>query len=136
MSHCLYNLHLINNLVESIKIDLTDKKDKTAQVLKSIKEIQKNIIELRNNYNIEKENERDAQDGYFDNVLFEFSEDNQFEKSITRSLNGYLIDMVDIQSWIKAERRLSDKNGQYLHARVILTDYDSEDLPDNMKLED
>ena len=43
MSHCLYNLHLINNLVESIKIDLTDKKDKTAQVLKSIKEIQKNI---------------------------------------------------------------------------------------------
>ena len=130
----MYNLHLINDLVESIKIDLTDKKDKTAQVLKSIKEIQKNITELRNNYNSEKMKLEQEQQVYFDEVLFEFSEDNQFEKSITRKLKGYLLDMQDINNWIKAERRLQNKNDAYLHARILLTDYDCEDIPDSEKI--
>lgn len=136
MSHPMYNLHLINDLVESIKVDLLDVNDNKATVLKTVKIIQKNITELRNNYNAEKMKLEQEQQVYFDEVLFEFSEDNQFEKSITRQLRGYLLDMQDINNWVKSERRLQNKNDAYLHARILLTDYDCEDIPDSEKIED
>lgn len=136
MSHPMYNLHVINDLVESIRIDLLDVNDNKSTILKTVKHIQKNITELRDNYNSEKMKLEQEQQLYFDEVLFEFSEDNQFEKSITRQLRGYLLDMQDIDNWIKAERRLQNKNDAYLHARIILTDYDCEDIPDSEKIED
>jgi Mg2+ and Co2+ transporter CorA len=136
MTHPLYTLHLITDQVESIKIDLTDKNDKTAEILKTIKQIQKNIIELRNNYNSEKNKLEHEQNSYFDEIIFEFAPDNKFEGGINRVMKGIQLDMKDLNNWISAERRLANKNDEYLHSRITLIDYDCEDIPDSEKIED
>jgi len=136
MTHPMYTLHLITQQVESIKIDLTDKNDKTAEVLKTVKQIQKNINELRENYNSEKSRLENDQQHYFDEIIFEFSEDNKFEKGVSRFMRGYMLDMVDIINFIKSERRVMDKNGEYCHSRITLIDYDADDFPDSEKIED
>ena len=132
----MYTLHLITQQVESIKIDLTDKNDKTAEVLKTVKQIQKNINELRENYNSEKSRLENDQQHYFDEIIFEFSPDNKFENGIHRHLKGYMLDMKDINNWINAERRLMQKNDEFLHSRITLIDYDADDLPNSEKIED
>lgn len=132
----MYTLHKITQQVESIKADLTDKNDKTAEILKTVQKIQKNINELRENYNAEKTTLENAQQHYFDEIIFEFSPDNQFEKGIHRHMRGYMLDMKDVINWITAERGIMDKNDEYLHARITLIDYDADDLPDSEKIED
>ena len=134
--HSMYTLHLITQQVESIKIDLTDVNDNKATVLKTVKKIQENINKLRESYNREKSEEENSQQKYFDDVIFEFAPDNKFEDGIYRNLKGMMLDMKDIKNWINAERRLMNKNDEYLHARITLIDYDAEDMPDSEKIED
>jgi hypothetical protein len=136
MTHPLYTLHLITDQVESIKIDLTDKNDKTAEVLKTVKQIQKNINELRENYNSEKSKLENEQNHYFDKIIFEFAPDNEFEGGIHRVMKGIQLDMKDINNWISAERRIANKNEEYMHARITLIDYDGNDLPDSEKIDE
>jgi Mg2+ and Co2+ transporter CorA len=136
MTHPLYTLHLITDQVESIKIDLTDKNDKTAEILKTIKQIQKNIIELRENYNSEKSKLENEQNHYFDEVIFEFAPDNKFEDGIYRRMRGIQVDMLDLSNWIHAERRIADKNDEFHHSRITLIDYDGNDLPDSEKIDE
>jgi chromosome segregation ATPase len=132
----MYTLHLITQQVESIKVDLTEKKDKTAEILKTIKQLQKNITELRDNYNSEKRKEENEQQKYFDEIIIEFAPDNSFSNGIHRHLKGISMDMKDIHNYVNTERRMANKNEEYMHARITLIDYDCEDLPDSMKLED
>lgn len=134
MTHPMYTLHLITDQVESIKIDLTDKNDKTAEVLKTVKQIQKNINELRENYNSEKSKLENEQNHYFDEVIFEFAPDNKFEDGIYRRMRGIQVDMLDLSNWIHAERRIADKNDEFHHSRITLIDYDGNDLPDSEKI--
>ena len=134
--HSMYTLHLITQQVESIKIDLTDVNDNKATVLKTVKKIQENINKLRESYNREKSEEENSQQKYFDDVIFEFAPDNKFENGIHRHLKGMMLDMKDIKDWINAERRLMNKNDEFMHARITLIDYDADDIPDSEKIED
>ena len=61
---------------------------------------------------------------------FSLSTDNKFEDTIERKFDSYLLDMKDINNWIGAERRLQNKNDAFLHARIILIDYDGQDEPE------
>ena len=136
MTHPLYNLYTIKNKIDSISTLLNEKKNKKAEILKIIDDIKKDSEDLRNNYNSEKNKLESEQQKYFDEIIFEFSPDNEFEGGIHRVMKGIQLDMKDINNWISAERRIANKNEEYMHARITLIDYDCEDLPDSMKLED
>jgi hypothetical protein len=136
MTHPLYNLYIIGNKIDSISSLLNAKRNKALEIKKVIEEIKKDIDELRDNYNKQNRENENEQQKYFDEVIFEFSPDNDFDGGINRVMKGIQMDMLDIKNWISAERRIANKNEEYMHARITLIDYDCEDLPDSMKSED
>ena len=136
MTHPMYTLHLITQQIDSIDIDLRSVEDEKAKVLETIKQIYKNIKELRENYNSEKSKLENEQNHYFDEVIFEFAPDNKFEDGIYRRMRGIQVDMLDLSNWIHAERRIADKNDEFHHSRITLIDYDGNDLPDSEKIDE
>ena len=68
MNHPMYTLHLITQQVESIKADLLDVNDKRAEIRSTVKDIQENIIKLREGYHSETMQKECEQIGYFENI--------------------------------------------------------------------
>lgn len=136
MNHPVNYLHAIGSRINLIKNLLLSVEDNKASVLAMLPEMSEAIEKATAAFfKYEKEKEEEHQK-YFDEVIFEFAPDNEFEGGNHRHLKGYLLDMKDIKNWIDAERRMQNKNGEYLHSRITLIDFDVEDLPDSEKIED
>ena len=130
MTHPAHYIHKMRNALEEMAELLKSKNDTKAELIKLVKETQKEIEPaFQSIYEKESEDE-EKQQSFFDKVIFEFSTDNKFEDTIERKFDSYLLDMKDINNWIGAERRLQNKNDAFLHARIILIDYDGQDEPE------
>lgn len=129
----LSGLHHRLNTIEKLLLSKNDNKADILVMLPEMKEVIKKIEKAFFEY---QNAEEQKQQKYFDEVIFEFAPDNKFEDGIHRNLKGMMLDMKDIKNWINAERRLMNKNDEYLHARITLIDYDAEDMPDSEKIED
>lgn len=130
MTHPAHYIHKMQNALEEMAELLKSKNDTKAELIRIVKETQKEMQPaFQSIYQKESEDE-EKQQSYFDKVIFEFSTDNKFEDTIERNFEGYLLDMKDINNWIGAERRLQNKNDAFLHARIILIDYDGQDEPE------
>lgn len=130
MTHPAHYIHKMQTFLEEMSELLKSKNDTKAELIRLVKELQKEIQPaFQSIYQKESEDE-EKQQSYFDKVIFEFSTDNKFEDTIERNFEGYLLDMKDINNWIGAERRLQNKNDAFLHARIILIDYDGQDEPE------
>lgn len=128
MIHPMYTLHLITDQIESIKVDLLDVNDNKSKVLRTIKEIQENIIKLRDDYHKEKGNEESQQLGYFENIKIEYSvkdlETDDVVALYDRQFKDSLISMKMLKNLIYAEREINNKNQQLLNARITILDID------------
>lgn len=130
MTHPAHYIHKMNNALEEMADLLKSKNDTKAELIRLVKETQKEMQPaFQSIYQKESEDE-EKQQSFFDKVIFEFSTDNKFEDTIERKFDSYLLDMKDINNWIGAERRLQNKNDAFLHARIILIDYDGQDEPE------
>jgi hypothetical protein len=130
MTHPAHYIHKMNNALEEMADLLKSKNDTKAELIRLVKETQKEIQPAFNSIYQKESADEEKQQSYFDKVIFEFSTDNKFENTIERKFEGYLLDMKDINNWIGAERRLQNKNDACLHARIILIDYDGQDEPE------
>lgn len=130
MTHPAHYIHKMQNALEEMADLLKSKNDTKAELIRLVKETQKEMQPaFQSIYEKESEDE-EKQQSFFDKVIFEFSTDNKFEDTIERKFDSYLLDMKDINNWIGAERRLQNKNDAFLHARIILIDYDGQDEPE------
>lgn len=128
MSHPLYQLHLINELVESIRVDLTDKNDKKAQVLSTVKKMQKNIVTMRESFNQLENEKKWEQLGYFELVKIDFhirNLDNELIGIHQREYKDFSLNMKMIKDIVNAERILQNQNENLLSARITLEDIDA-----------
>jgi hypothetical protein len=130
MTHPAHYIHKMRNALEEMADLLKSKNDTKAELIRLVKETQKEIQPAFNSIYQKESADEEKQQSYFDKVIFEFSTDNKFENTIERKFDGYLLDMKDINNWIGAERRLQNKNDTCLHARIILIDYDGQDEPE------
>jgi len=127
MSHPLYNLHLINELVESIRADLTDVNDRKAQVLSTVKKIQKNIVSMRESFNQLENEKKWEQLGYFELVKIDFhirNLDNELIGIHQREYKDFSLNMKMIKDIVNAERTLQNQNENLMSARITLEDID------------
>ena len=129
----LYGLSSRLNLIKNLLLNENDNK---ADILAMLPEMLEAIEKATTAFFKHEEQKNEEHQKYFDEVIFEFSTDNKFEDGIHRHLKGYLLDMKDIKNWVDAERRMQNKNDEYMHARITLIDFDAEDFPDTEKLED
>jgi|LakMenE01Jun11ns_1017448.scaffolds.fasta_scaffold9449537_2 hypothetical protein len=130
MTHPAHYIHKMQTVLEEMSELLKSKNDTKAELIRLVKETQKEIQPaFQSIYQKESEDE-EKQQSFFDKVIFEFSTDNKFEDTIERKFDSYLLDMKDINNLIGAERRLQNKNDEFLHARIILIDYDGQDEPE------
>lgn len=128
MTHLLYNLHLINELVESIRVDLTDVNDRKAQVLSTVKKIQKNIVSMRESFNQLENEKKWEQLGYFELVKIDFhirNLDNELIGIHQREYKDFSLNMKMIKDIVNAERTLQNQNENLLSARITLEDIDA-----------
>ena len=136
MVHPANYLSALNIKVNSIKNLLSSPNDNKTDVLAMLPEMSEAIEKATAAFFKYENLKNEEHQKYFDEVIFEFSPDSQFEGGIHRHLKGYLLDMKDIKNWVDGERRMQNKNDEYMHARITLIDYDCEDLPDSEKIED
>jgi hypothetical protein len=130
MTHPAHYIYKMQTVLEEMSELLKSKNDTKAELIRLVKETQKEIQPaFQSIYQKESEDE-EKQQSFFDKVIFEFSTDNKFEDTIERKFDSYILDMKDINNWIGAERRLQNKNDEFLHARIILIDYDGQDEPE------
>lgn len=128
MNHPLYDLHLINELMESIRVDLTDVNDNKSKVLSTVKKVQKNIVNLRENFNQLENEKKWEQLGYFEQVKIDFhirNLDNELIGIHQREYKNFTVNMKMIKSIINAERALQNQNENLLSARITLEDIDA-----------
>lgn len=128
MTHPSYNLHLINELVESIRADLTDVNDRKAQVLSTVKKIQKNIVSMRESFNQLENEKKWEQLGYFELVKIDFhirNLDNELIGIHQREYKDFSLNMKMIKDIVNAERTLQNQNENLMSARITLEDIDA-----------
>jgi hypothetical protein len=133
MNHPMYTLHLITDQIESIKVDLLDVNDNKSKVLKTVKEIQENIIKLRDEYHKENTKKEWEQVGYFENVKIDYSvkdvETGDVISTFDRVYKDCSITMKMLKDIIYAERAIQNRCQQLLSAKVTILDLD-EDFED------
>jgi uncharacterized protein YdiU (UPF0061 family) len=135
MTHPVVFLHRLTDSIQKINGLLLEKKNNKATILAMLPDMLEKINEASSGFFKHENAQNEEHQRYFDEVIFEFATDSEFEDGIHRHLKGYLMDMKDIKNWIDSERRLMNKNEEYLHARITLIDYDPEYTPDSEKLE-
>jgi hypothetical protein len=133
MNHPMYTLHLITDQIESIKVDLLDVNDNKSKVLKTVKEIQENIIKLRDEYHKENTKKEWEQVGYFENVKIDYSvkdvETGDVISTFDRVYKDCSITMKMLKYIIYAYRAIHKRCQQLLSAKVTILDLD-EDFED------
>ena len=128
MNHPMYTLHLITQQVESIKADLLDVNDKRAEIRSTVKEIQENIIKLREDYHKETRQKEWEQIGYFENVRIDYSikdlETDDVVALYDRVYKDCSISMKMLKNIIYAERAIQNQNEFLLSAKITILDLD------------
>jgi len=128
MNHPMYTLHLITQQVESIKADLLDVNDKRAEIRSTVKDIQENIIKLRENYHSETMQKECEQIGYFENIKIDYSvkdlETDDVIDLYSREFKHSTISMKMLKNLIYAERAIQNQNEHLLSVKITILDLD------------